>query len=100
MRNLKNVKNTHRGVLPLVKLLRPATLLKVTLLHGCFSIVVTKKYGNHSLRVFEPQIWNSLPEEIKQISSLNAFKIYIKSWCGKKTNATYVGNLMHKHLMS
>ena len=31
--NLKNVKNTHGGVLLLVK---PATLLKVTLLHGCF----------------------------------------------------------------
>ena len=31
--NLKNVKNTHGGVLLLAK---PATLLKVTLLHGCF----------------------------------------------------------------
>ena len=30
--NLKNVKNIHGGVLLLV-----ATLLKVTLLHGCFS---------------------------------------------------------------
>ena len=34
MYNLKNVKNTHGGVLLLVK---PATLLKVTLLRGCFS---------------------------------------------------------------
>ena len=25
----------------------------------------TKKYGNHSLRVLGPHIWNSLPEEIK-----------------------------------
>ena len=25
----------------------------------------TKKYGNHSLRVLVPHIWNSLPEEIK-----------------------------------
>ena len=33
--NLKNMKNTHGGVLLLVKL--EATLLKVTLLHGCFS---------------------------------------------------------------
>ena len=33
--NLKNVKNTYGGVLLLVK--EPATLLKVTLLHGCFS---------------------------------------------------------------
>ena len=31
--NLKNVKNTHAGVLLLVK---PATLLKVTLFQGCF----------------------------------------------------------------
>ena len=31
--NLKNVKNTHGGVLFLVK----GTLLKGTLLHGCFS---------------------------------------------------------------
>ena len=31
--NLKNVKNTHGGV----SLLKPATLLKVTLLHGRFS---------------------------------------------------------------
>ena len=33
--NLKNVKNTYGGVLLLVKLV--ADLLKVTLLHGCFS---------------------------------------------------------------
>ena len=36
--NLKNVKNTQGGVLILVKLQakpEPATLLKVTLLHGC-----------------------------------------------------------------
>ena len=31
--NLKNAKNTHKGVL----LLEFATLLKLTLLHGCFS---------------------------------------------------------------
>ena len=34
--NFKNVENTHREVLLLVKL-QAATLLKVTLLHGCFS---------------------------------------------------------------
>ena len=36
--NLKNVKKTH-GVLLLVK---PTTLLKVTLLHGCFSLTFFK----------------------------------------------------------
>ena len=36
--NLKKVKNSHVGVLLLVKLqaLKPETLLKVTLLHECF----------------------------------------------------------------
>ena len=38
---LKNVKNTHGGVSILVKLeassLKPATLLKLILVHGCFS---------------------------------------------------------------
>ena len=34
LNNLKNVKNTHGRVLILVQ---PATILKLTLLHGCFS---------------------------------------------------------------
>ena len=34
--NFKNMKNTHGEVLLLVKL-KPATLIKVTLPHGCFS---------------------------------------------------------------
>ena len=38
MYNLKNVRNTHGGVLLLIKLqAKPATLLKAILLHGCFS---------------------------------------------------------------
>ena len=38
------------------------------------------KYENHSLTVRKPDIWNSLPEEIKQLSSINknALKNYIK----------------------
>ena len=35
--NLKNVKNTHEGVLLLIKLQAKRLQLKVTLLHGCFS---------------------------------------------------------------
>ena len=35
--NLRKVENTHGGVLLLVKLQASATLLKVTLFHGCFS---------------------------------------------------------------
>ena len=33
--NLKNVKNIHGGVVLILE--KPATLLKVTLLHSCFS---------------------------------------------------------------
>ena len=41
----KNVKNTHGGVLLLVY---PATLLKVTLLHGCFSDFLNCANGTKS----------------------------------------------------
>ena len=41
------------------------------------------KYGNH-LRVLKPHVWNSLPEEIKQLSSLNAFKNYLKVGMAQK----------------
>ena len=43
--NLKNVKNTHGGVLLLVKL---QALLKVTLLHGCFSRFLNCTNGTKS----------------------------------------------------
>ena len=44
--NSKNVKNTHGGVLLLVKLqLEPATLLKVTLLHGWLSRILNCTNG-------------------------------------------------------
>ena len=45
----------------------------------------TTKYANHSLKVLGPHIWNSLPEKIKELSSLNAINNYIKSWCGQKS---------------
>ena len=34
----------------------------------------TTKYGNYSLRVLGSRVRNSLPDEIKQLSSLNEFK--------------------------
>ena len=45
---LKNVKNTHGGVLLSVKLQAPATLLKVTLLHGHFSRFLNCTNGTKS----------------------------------------------------
>ena len=40
--NVKNLKNTHEGVL------QPATLLKLTLLHGCFSRFLNCTNGTKS----------------------------------------------------
>ena len=45
--NFKNVKNTHGGVLILVKL-KPATLLKLILFHGCFSRFLNATNGTKS----------------------------------------------------
>ena len=45
--NLQNVKNTHGGVLLLVKLqAKPVTLLKVIFLYGCFSRFLNHTNGN------------------------------------------------------
>ena len=49
MYNLKNVKNTHGGVLLLVKLhLKTAFLLKITLLYASFSRFSHYANGNKS----------------------------------------------------
>ena len=48
LHNLKNLKNTHGGMILLVKLLHPTTLLKVTLLYGCFSLFKTCANANKS----------------------------------------------------
>ena len=47
LRNLKNVKNTHGGVLLSVKL-KPATLLKVTILHWCCLCFSNRTNGTES----------------------------------------------------
>ena len=56
--NLKNVKNTYRGVLLLVKLQASATLLKVTLLNGCFSRFFNCAHGTKLRNA--PNIMNEL----------------------------------------
>ena len=48
LHNLKNLKNTHGGVLILVKLQAKVTLLKLTLLHGCFSCFLNCANGTKS----------------------------------------------------
>ena len=40
------------------------------------------KFGEKSLRVLGPKIWNRLPLHIKNSENLSAFKRLIKTWDG------------------
>ena len=40
------------------------------------------KFGEKSLRVLGPKIWNRLPPYIKNAENLSAFKRLIKTWDG------------------
>ena len=44
----------------------------------------TTKFGNKSLRAFDANIWNTLPEYTKSTTSLLEFKKFIKTWPGRK----------------
>ena len=66
--NLRNVKNTYGGVL----LLKPATLLKVTVLHGCFSRFLNCINGTKSRNA--PHISSVITE--LQRNAKKVFKCY------------------------
>ena len=61
--NLKNVKNTHGGLLLLVKsqALKAATVLKVTLLHGCFSRFLNCTNGSKSRNTSHIPLSKNIP---------------------------------------
>ena len=40
----------------------------------------TKTFGEKSLRSMGPKIWNSLPEDIKDLTYLPKFTEFIKTW--------------------
>ena len=42
----------------------------------------TVTYGDKSLKILGPKIWNALPTEIKCETSLSKFKEYVKLWSG------------------
>ena len=42
--------------------------------------VNTERYGKQSVSYFGPKIWNSIPQEIKNVKTLTAFKTKIKRW--------------------
>ena len=43
-------------------------------------------FGNKSLSVFVPKVWNSLPYHIKSSENLESFKMIIKNWNGARCN--------------
>ena len=43
-------------------------------------------FGNKSLSVFGPKVWNSLPYHIKSSENLESFKMIIKHWNGTRCN--------------
>ena len=59
--------------------------------------IKTVKYGSQSISFLGPQIWNLIPPEIKNLSSLEKFKKSIKSWttseCPCHLCKIYVTNL-------
>ena len=40
------------------------------------------KYGDKSLRILGPRIWNSLPEKMKSVKNVETFRKLINEWCG------------------
>ena len=59
--------------------------------------VKTALYGSETLSSLGRQIWDLLPKELKNITSLNAFKNKIKSWstqqCPCHLCKKYINNL-------
>ena len=52
--------------------------------------------GSNSIRYFGPIIWNLIPEELKNITSLNIFKKEIRRWKPKNCPCRICRNYMHK----
>ena len=59
--------------------------------------VRTVRYGTCSLSYLGPKIWAILPDELKGLTSLKAFKEKIKTWnptnCPCKLCVPYIANL-------
>ena len=43
-------------------------------------------YGEQSLRILGPKVWNSLPENIKMECNFEHFKVLINTWDGFHCN--------------
>ena len=51
--------------------------------------------GSNSIRYFRPIIWNLIPEELKNITSLNIFKKEIRRWKPKNYPCRICRNYVH-----
>ena len=51
--------------------------------------------GSNSIRYFRPIIWNLIPEELKNITSLNIFKKEIRRWKPKNYPCRICKNYVH-----
>ena len=40
----------------------------------------TTTFGEKNLRISGPKIWNSLPEDVKNLTSLHKFTEFIRTW--------------------
>ena len=59
--------------------------------------VKTVLYGSETLSSLGPQIWDLIPKELKNVTSLNVFKSKIKTWstqhCPCRLCKKYINNL-------
>ena len=57
----------------------------------------TTKYGTETISHLAPKIWELLPDQYKQLESINEFKKQIKSWkttsCPCRLCMTYIHHL-------
>ena len=61
--NMYNLRNNNEFVVPRIK---------------------TEKFGSESIRYRGPQLWFSLPQDIRNTESLSIFKSKIKWWHGEE----------------
>ncbi len=47
-------------------------------------LILKTTYGKKSVGYYGTHIWNSLPNTIKQCTSLDNFKTMLKAWAGPK----------------
>ena len=55
----------------------------------------TTTFDKKSLRALGHKIWNSLPEDLKHLTSLQKFTELIKTWCKSECKCKYLGDPYH-----